>query len=208
MSLFLPLFRSLSLSICGVDLADQGSWARYRAIQVFSWDSKSVPFPINLSYPNYVPFIRNHYMRGSRKFCQRGSNLDSVFLSLLGEELSKYHYKRALFGPPAKCHLKGVLLACRLWPKIESWLGSLTILRGSGPVLLKNLYFFDLQGEVRPPCPPPLDPHMLFILLWGKVGLKSCWFSSAMVYAPFHHKWTYLCRMIPLLFAQLCITEF
>ena len=37
-----PLY--LSLSICGVDLADQGSRARYRAIQVFSWDSKSVPF--------------------------------------------------------------------------------------------------------------------------------------------------------------------
>ena len=35
---------SLSLSICGVDLADQGSRARYRAIQVFIWDSKSGPF--------------------------------------------------------------------------------------------------------------------------------------------------------------------
>ena len=38
-SLFLSL--SLSLSICGVDLADQGSRARYRAIQVLSWDSLS-----------------------------------------------------------------------------------------------------------------------------------------------------------------------
>ena len=42
--LSLLLSISLSLSICGVDLADQGSRARYRAIQVFSWDSKSVPF--------------------------------------------------------------------------------------------------------------------------------------------------------------------
>ena len=41
---------SPSLSICGVDLADQGSRARYRAIQVFSRDSKSVPFPINMSW--------------------------------------------------------------------------------------------------------------------------------------------------------------
>ena len=41
---------SLSLSICGVDLADQGSRARYRVIQFFSWDSKSVPFPTNLSW--------------------------------------------------------------------------------------------------------------------------------------------------------------
>ena len=53
MSLFLPplsLSLSLSLSICGVDLSDQGSRARYRAIQVFSRDSKSVPFPINSSW--------------------------------------------------------------------------------------------------------------------------------------------------------------
>ena len=82
-----------------------------------------------------------HYMRGSRKFCQRGSNADNVFFSMMGEELSRYHYKRALFGPPAKRHLNGVSLACRFWPKIESWLGSFTILRGSGPVLLKNPIF-------------------------------------------------------------------
>ena len=91
------------------------------------------------------------------------------------------------------------------------------ILRGSGPVLLKsNYFFFDFRGEVQTNCPPPppppppprLDPHMHFILLWVKVGLTSCWFSSALVYAPLHHKWTYLWRMIALLFAQLCITEF
>ena len=75
----LSLSLSLSLSMCGVDLADQGSRARYRAIQVLSWDSKSVLFPVEAHYPNYASFIRNHYMRGSRKFCQRGSNLDYVF---------------------------------------------------------------------------------------------------------------------------------
>ena len=48
--LSLPLSPFLSLSICGVDLADQGSRARYRVIQFFSWDSKSVPFPTNLSW--------------------------------------------------------------------------------------------------------------------------------------------------------------
>ena len=94
--LSLPL--SLSLSVCGVDLADQGSRARYRVIQFFSWDSKSVPFPTNLSWLMPIILImhhlsvRFHYMRGSRKFCQRGSNLDNVFFSLMGEVLSKYHY--------------------------------------------------------------------------------------------------------------------
>ena len=45
-----PPSLSLSLSISVVGLADQGSRARYWAIQVFSWDSKSVPFPISLSW--------------------------------------------------------------------------------------------------------------------------------------------------------------
>ena len=40
-----------------------------------------------------------------------------------------------------------------------------------------------------------------YILLWVKVGLTSCWFFSALVYAPLNHKWTYLCQMIPLLLA-------
>ena len=73
-------------------------------------------------------------------FVREGPTL-TFFFSLMGEELSKYHYKRALFGPPAKRHLNGVSLACRFWPKIESWLGSFTILRGSGAVLLKNPIF-------------------------------------------------------------------
>ena len=94
----LSLSLSLSLSICGVDLADQGSRARYRVIQFFSWDSKSVPFPTNLSWLMPIILImhhlsvRFHYMRGSRKFCQRGPTLTTFFFSLMGELLSKYHY--------------------------------------------------------------------------------------------------------------------
>ena len=74
-------------------------------------------------------------MRGSRKFCQRGSNFDKfcfvmflfvfvcfVFVVFLGgggagrggrDDPSKYHYKRAIIGPPAKRHLNGFSLACR-----------------------------------------------------------------------------------------------
>ena len=84
----------------------------------------------------------------------RGGPTLTTFFSFMGEEFSKYHYKRAIFGPPAKRHLNGDLLACRLWPKIESWLGSFKILRGSGPVLLKTYIFVILEG-VRTPCPPP-----------------------------------------------------
>ena len=59
-SLRLSLSLSLSLSTCGVYLTDQGSRARYRAIQVFSWDSKSVPFPINLSWWEPIVLIMHH----------------------------------------------------------------------------------------------------------------------------------------------------
>ena len=87
--------------------------------------------------------------------------MTTFFFSLMGEEFSKYHYQRVLFDPPAKRHLNGVLLAYRLWPKIESWLGSFTILRGSGLVLLKNLYFCDFRGEVRTSCHRSGSAHAL-----------------------------------------------
>ena len=55
----------------------------------------------------------------------------------------------------------GVSQARRLWPKIECWLGSYTILRGSGPILLKNLYFCDSQGGVWTPVPPSGSAHVV-----------------------------------------------
>ena len=65
-------------------------------------------------------------MRESRKFCQRGTNFDKlcfVFVCFFfggggaggggRDDPSKYHYKWAIIGLPAKCHLNGVSLACR-----------------------------------------------------------------------------------------------
>ena len=91
----------------------------------------------------------------------------------MGEELSKYHYQRAIFGPPVNRLSNGVSLAYRLWPKIESWLGSFTILRGSGPVLLKKLYFRDFRGGSGPPV-PPLDRTMHYILLANVLLVFQC----------------------------------
>ena len=65
------------------------------------------------------------FMRGSRKFCQRGSNFDGfffVFFLFFFDEARKdpnFHYKRAIIGPPAR-HLNSVLLACRCWPNVEN----------------------------------------------------------------------------------------
>ena len=53
----------------------------------------------------------NIHIRGSKTFCQRGSNVDSVFPPfLLG---SKYCFKRDIIGLPSKHHINGVSLACR-----------------------------------------------------------------------------------------------
>ena len=57
------------------------------------------------------------------------------------EDPNQYHYKRAIIDPPAKRHLNGVLLAGRWWPNIEWGISNFVILRGSGPVLLRNLIF-------------------------------------------------------------------
>ena len=65
-------------------------------------------------------------MRGSRKFCQRGSKtfffwslffLDVLFvvvvaLFMRGERI-QYLYKRVIIGPPAKRRLDGITLACQ-----------------------------------------------------------------------------------------------
>ena len=106
---------------------------------------------------------------------------------------TKYHYKRAIIGPPVKHNLNGVSLACRWWPYIEWWLGSFVIFRGSGPVLLRKPIFCDFSGGggggSGPPV-PPLDPRMIFFRLmqisyqtfiWNHSDLDNCyhaWLAS------------------------------
>ena len=52
-------------------------------------------------------------MRGSTKFCQKGSSIDGFLVVEGREDPNKYHYKRAIIDPPAKHHLNGVSQACR-----------------------------------------------------------------------------------------------
>ena len=94
----------------------------------------------------------NAGMYGSRQFCQRGSNFENVFLV---DEGSKYHFKRAIIGPPAKRHLNCVSLACRCWPNIECWLGSFVIFQGIRTSIAKKPHIFVIfQRGSRPPGPP------------------------------------------------------
>ena len=50
--------------------------------------------------------------------------------------------KWAIIGPPVKCHLNGVSLAGRCWPKIEYWLGSFLIFQGIKTSIAKKPYIF------------------------------------------------------------------
>ena len=78
-------------------------------------------------------------MRGSRKFCQRGSNFDNVFfLSWWGEVGSKYNYERAIIA------IMVSRLRADYGPKLNTGLVALWFVRRSGPVLLKTqfLWFF------------------------------------------------------------------
>ena len=74
---------------------------------------------------------------------------------------SKYHYKRAIIGPPAKRHLNGVSHACWWWPNIECWLGGFVVFQGIWTRIAKKPYIFcDFSGGGSRPHVPPLDPHM------------------------------------------------
>ena len=83
---------------------------------------------------------------------KRGSNFDNVFsfsfFSSWGMGGSKYHYKWAIIGPPAKSHLNGVSLAYWWWLNIECWLGSFVIFQeiwtriARKPYILVCAFFF------------------------------------------------------------------
>ena len=95
-------------------------------------------------------------------FVRGGPTLTKVFLGLFR---SKYHSRRDIIDPQAKCHLivNGVSLAFWWWPNTECWLGSFVIFMGSGQVLLKTQYFCDFfflgggggrgrgRGDLLPP---------------------------------------------------------
>ena len=80
---------------------------------------------------------------------------------------SKYHYERAIIGPPAKRHKNGVSLACWCWPKIECWVGSFVIFQGIWTRIAMKSYilviFLGGGGGVRTPCPPSGSAHGLIM---------------------------------------------
>ena len=101
-------------------------------------------------------------MRVSRKFSQRGSNSDNVFLA----DERRDDPKSTKSGPSSALqrnaiYLNGVSLAGRWWPNIECSIGSLVVLQGTS-IAKTPIFFVIFQGGggSGPPVPPP-DPHMI-----------------------------------------------
>ena len=108
-------------------------------------------------------------MRGSRKFCQRGSNSEKCFcycffqLIRRGERIQitlKAGHHRPNRETPFKWHFADGFLR----PNIVCWLGSFVIFQGIRNSISKQPFsFVVLKGCLDPrfpPPPPPLDPHM------------------------------------------------
>ena len=90
-------------------------------------------------------------MRGSRKFCQRGSNFDDVFVLDEAREDPNTTIVGAIIGPPAKPMMAQY---------IDCWLGGFVIFRGSETVLLRDPIFFSFSRGGGPNHLFPLDPRM------------------------------------------------
>ena len=90
-------------------------------------------------------------MRGSRKFCQRGSNSDKFFFVLFfrGERGAKNHNEQAKFRPTSKTPLKWRFADRPIMAHIECWLCSFVIFRRSRPVILENPILCDFHEPQR-----------------------------------------------------------
>ena len=125
-------------------------------------------------------------MHGSRKFCQRGSKL---FFHMIGDTGSKYCYKQAIIGSPAKHHLNGVQsLAGRCWLAN----GSFVIFKWIWTnIMLKNPIFFVIfMGVWTPVSPlwirPWMHPFNRLHACWVIFHVLCCWLLTFFKNEPPH----------------------
>ena len=94
-----------------------------------------------------------------------------------GREDPKYHYKRAILGPPVKRHLNDFSLECRYWPYIKMSLGSFVIFQGSGPVAKETIFCDILEGVLWTPPPPP----RIWIRAWRECRVRPDIIMSGLI---------------------------
>ena len=142
--------------VCWINIESMLSQRCVPALGCHSFGVSPVPV---LNYPD----LDLQSMRGSRKFCQSGPTLTRfyLFFKLMRREMIQIPLLADHQRPASETPFR---LAGRWWPNIECWIGSIVILRGSGPVLLrKEPYIFVIfqggGGGVRTPCPPSGSAH-------------------------------------------------
>ena len=113
-------------------------------------------------------------MRGSRKFCQRGSNFDNVFYSWWEEP-------NATISGPSSARQRNAIKWSDYGPTLNASLLALWLFRGS--VLLRNpifLWFFRGGGGVGGGG-PPVSPSWSAYVSDGSVLLEEariCWYKK------------------------------
>ena len=143
-------------------------------------------------------------MRTSRKFCQRGSNSDSVFFLFLVDEWEiiqialKASHIRSVRETPFKWRFAGGSMMAKLWMLAY-------VFRGSAPILLRNptfLWFFRGGGGFGPPF-PLLDPacarslalqflllkYTLYLLRINNEAITNLFFSIFILLLQMGEQW-------------------
>ena len=99
------------------------------------------------------------FMRGSRKFCQRGSN--SATLTII---LDRVPLKADQCRPASETPFKWRFAGVHIMVHIECWFHSFENFREFQEIqtsIAKKTYIFVISQGVRTPCHPLWDPRML-----------------------------------------------
>ena len=93
-------------------------------------------------------------MRGTRKFCQRGSNFNRFFWLFLVNE--RRDDPNTTISGTLRAHQRNTIYD---GPTLNSGLVALWFFRRFGPELLRNPKFCDFQEGFGPPYPPSGSAH-------------------------------------------------
>ena len=161
-----------------------------------------------------LPVLSIVYMRGSRKFCQRGSKFDNFFFSWWGIE----DPNTAVNGQSSARQRNAIAMAFR-WRPDDDWLGSFDFFQGIRTTIAKKPFIFVIfmgGGGSVPPV-PPMDPLRLSSRTNAQYNNSSqyrmyTWYNRMIVWWKQHsrqHQITTdrLCSC-QLLFPELAVTEF
>ena len=106
--------------------------------------------------------------------CQRGPTLTTCFYEMREDPYSTKS------GPSSDCQRNTILMACHLLadggPTLNAGLVALYFFMGSGPVLLRSLYFCDFsEGEGSGPPTPSGSAHVSFIFqVLAMMAIEKC----------------------------------